>query len=179
MSLGDALSAARAPDVAAIAIPMPIKLITPLDIRGGAAAAPAWGISAVQADTSPMNGDGVVVSVLDTGIDKAHPAFAGVNIIEQDFSGTGNGDRQGHGSHCAGTIFGRDAGGPRIGIARGVNKALIGKVLGDDGSGSSEMIFRGIQWASEDPPGSRRGAGLLQEGLPAGHSHSTSLAFNT
>jgi subtilisin family serine protease len=117
---------------------MPIKLITPLDIGGGAAATAAWGISAVQADTSPMNGDGVVVSVLDTGIDKAHPAFAGVNIIEQDFSGSGNGDRQGHGSHCAGTIFGRDVGGTRIGIARGVNKALSSCSLGPAG----EVLIR-------------------------------------
>ena len=148
ISLREAVSAARDPDVAAVAIPMPIKLIMPFDIAAGAAAAgDAWGISAVKADTSPMTGDGVVVAVLDTGIDKAHPAFAGVEIIEKDFSGSGDGDRQGHGSHCAGTIFGRDVDGKRIGIARGVKKALIGKVLSDTGGGTSDMIFRGIQWA--------------------------------
>ena len=145
MSLREATSAARDPDVAAVAIPMPIKLIMPFDVAAGAAAAgDAWGISAVKADTSPMTGDGVVVAVLDTGIDKAHPAFAGVEIIEKDFSGSGDGDRQGHGSHCAGTIFGRDVDGKRIGIARGVKKALIGKVLSDTGGGTSDMIFRGI-----------------------------------
>lgn len=147
MSVADAVSAARDPGVAAIAIPMPIKLIKPFDVEAGAAAANAWGIGAVKADTSPMSGDGVVVAVLDTGIDKAHPAFAGVTIVEQDFSGSGNGDRQGHGTHCAGTIFGRDVGGQRIGVARGVKKALIGKVLTDTGGGSSQMIFEGIQWA--------------------------------
>ena len=41
----------------------------------------------------------------------------------------------GHGTHCAGTIFGRDVDGMRIGVARGVKKALIGKVLGRDGGG--------------------------------------------
>ncbi len=151
ISVRDAVSASREPDVAAIAIPMPVKLIKPDSIDAQAAAAgDAWGIAAVKADTSPATGDGVVVAVLDTGIDKTHPAFAGVDIVEQDFSGSGNGDRDGHGTHCAGTIFGRDVAGKRIGIARGVKKALIGKVLRDDGSGSSEMIFSGIQWALDN-----------------------------
>jgi subtilisin family serine protease len=141
---------AQDPQVAAVAMPMPIALIKPCDLElppGTAAATDAWGIAAVKADTSPFTGDGVVVAVLDTGIDKSHPAFAGVNIIEKDFSGTGDGDRNGHGTHCAATIFGRDVNGKRIGIARGVNKALIGKVLADNGGGNSDMIFRGIQWA--------------------------------
>jgi subtilisin family serine protease len=101
---------------------MPTALIKPLEVAG-AAATGAWGIAAVKADTSNFTGDGVVVAVLDTGIDKSHPAFAGVTIVEQDFSGSGNGDRQGHGTHCAGTIFGRDVSGTRIGIARGVRAA--------------------------------------------------------
>jgi subtilisin family serine protease len=143
----EAIDIARDPQVAAVAKPMPTALIKPLEVAGAAAASAAWGIAAVKADTSNFTGDGVVVAVLDTGIDKSHPAFAGVTIVEQDFSGSGNGDRQGHGTHCAGTIFGRDVSGTRIGIARGVKKALIGKVLADDGGGSSEMIFRGIQWA--------------------------------
>lgn len=134
--------------VAAVAKPMPITLIKTVDLPAGVAAATnAWGLSAVKADTSPFTGDGVVVAVLDTGIDRSHKAFAGVEIVEADFSGSGNGDRHGHGTHCAGTIFGRDVDGKRIGIARGVKKALIGKVLTDNGGGDSDMIFRGLQWA--------------------------------
>lgn len=138
--------------VEAITVPMPISLIKPFDAdvpANAAAAADAWGIAAVGADASSFTGEGVVVAVLDTGIDRAHPAFAGVDIVEKDFSGSGNGDRNGHGTHCAGTIFGRDVNGKRIGIARGVKRALIGKVLADNGGGSSDMIFRGIQWALE------------------------------
>ena len=69
-----------------------------------------------------MTGNGIVVAVLDTGIDKNHPAFSGAQIIEKDFSGEGNGDQHGHGTHCAGTILGRTTGGKRIGVAPGVPK---------------------------------------------------------
>ena len=141
---------ARDPEVAAIAAPMPTRLIEPTDAGAGAAGDDAWGISAVGADVSSFTGAGTVVAVLDTGIDSNHAAFAGVTLVQEDFSGSGNGDVQGHGSHCAGTVFGRDVDGARIGVALGVERALIGKVLADDGRGSSEMIFRGIRWAAEE-----------------------------
>jgi subtilisin family serine protease len=134
------------PQVQSVAPIMPTALIKPMEI-GDSASNDAWGIAAVKADVSSCSGDGVVVAILDTGIDKTHPAFDGVSITERDFSGSGDGDRQGHGSHCAGTVFGRDVDGKRIGIARGVKRALIGKVLADNGGGDSDMIFRGIQWA--------------------------------
>ncbi len=139
---------ARDPQVLGIAPVMSTKLIAPVQQAAAAAGADeTWGIAAVGADRSEYNGEGVTVAVLDTGIDNSHPAFQGVTLVEEDFSGSGNGDVNGHGTHCAGTIFGRDVDGKRIGIARGVNRALIGKVLGDDGRGDSDMIFRAIQWA--------------------------------
>ena len=111
-----------------------------------AAATATWGVKAVRADTSPFTGAGIVVAVLDTGIDATHPAFAGVTLVERDFTGEGNGDQHGHGTHCAGTIFGRDVQNTRIGVAPGVTKALIGKVLGANG-GASDEIVNAIQWA--------------------------------
>ena len=145
---------ARAPEVRAVAPVMPTMLVHPVlaDEDSAPSADPApdgvtWGVSAVGAAESTRDGSGTTVCVLDTGIDAAHPSFAGVTLEQQDFSGSGDGDRQGHGTHCAGTVLGRDVDGTRIGVAPGVERALIGKVLGDDGSGDSDMLFRGMQWA--------------------------------
>lgn len=154
---GEVRDVARDPEVRAIAPVMPTSLVEPvadadlgLPAPRASAAGVTWGVTAVGADLSARTGAGVVVAVLDTGIDTGHPAFTGVTLTEQDFSGSGNGDKEGHGTHVAGTIFGRDVDGLRIGVARGVTSALIGKVLDDSGSGSSEMLFRGIQWADEN-----------------------------
>ena len=135
--------------VKAIAPVIPMTLIQPVEGDGAAPAASAntWGVEAVLAHQSPYTGDGVTVAVLDTGIDRAHPAFADVDIVEADFSGDGNGDVHGHGTHCAGTIFGGTVAGTRIGVAPGVKRALIGKVLGNSGGGDSLMSFRGLKWA--------------------------------
>lgn len=148
---------ARDPEVRAVAPVMPTKLIRPVaGVSAGTreetaaeaeAAKVTWGVQAVGADVSARTGEGVVVAVLDTGIDAAHPAFQGVELIQQDFSGSGNGDKNGHGTHCAGTIFGRPVGGTRIGVAPGVQTALIGKVLGDGGLGGTDWLLQGMQWA--------------------------------
>jgi subtilisin family serine protease len=148
LSVGEAAGLAQEPGVLGIARSMPTRLIAPLAGNVAAAAGPTWGVTAVGAAASPFDGAGVKVCVLDTGIDAAHPAFQGVNLTQRDFTGSGNGDVQGHGTHCAGTVFGRDVDGTRIGVARGVTEALIGKVLGNDGSGTSEMLFEGLKWAS-------------------------------
>lgn len=108
----------------------------------------SWGLSAVGADRSKFTGAGVSVALLDTGIERDHPAFRGVDLEEKDFTGSGNGDRNGHGTHCAGILFGRNVGGVRIGVAPGVRKALIGKILEGE-HGNTDMLARGIVWAHE------------------------------
>jgi subtilisin family serine protease len=128
-----------------------VALIKPVDfpITSATAAAPSisWGVEAVGALNTSFDGRGVTVAVLDTGIDRGHPAFTGVEVVEEDFTGEGNGDQNGHGTHCAGTICGRDVDGTRIGIARSVAKLLVGKVLGKDGGGSTQAIYDAMQWA--------------------------------
>jgi subtilisin family serine protease len=136
--------------VVAVAPVMRMKLVEPVG-RPQDPAPPesqvSWGVKAVGAERDDgYSGDGIVVAVLDTGIDRAHPAFSGVKLVEQNFTDDSPDDQHGHGTHCAGTIFGRDVEGKRIGIARGVEKALIGKVIGIKGGGS-DKIAEAIQWA--------------------------------
>lgn len=105
-----------------------------------------WGIRAVGALGSQLDGTGITVAVLDTGIDLGHPCF-GNRATVVSFLGDDGRDRHGHGTHCAGTIAG---GGPglRFGIAPGA-RILAGKVLGDDGRGSVANILQGMLWAIE------------------------------
>ncbi|APZ52776.1 S8 family peptidase [Salipiger abyssi] len=151
LSARDMRDVSRDPAIAAVARAMPTRLIEPepLDDVRTEDAEPAWGIAATGADASPFTGAGVRVAVLDTGIDSDHPAFEGVTLTTRDFAGSGIEDANGHGTHCAGTVFGRDVEGTRIGVARGVTDALIGKVLADDGRGSSDMLFQAMKWASD------------------------------
>ncbi|MBK5010734.1 S8 family serine peptidase [Pseudomonas sp. S60] len=143
----EAAELGRDPEILAISRPMKTKLISPLNSAAEPEdAGDAWGVAAVNAHLSPYTGAGVRVAVLDTGIDRTHPAFAGVELQEQDFTGEGNGDWDGHGTHCAGTIFGRNVDGRRIGIARGVKNALIAKVIGEHNA-DSDILFQGMYWA--------------------------------
>src|SRR5690606_2303808 len=78
---------------------MPLKLIEPFDApEADTSASLAWGVEAVGADVSSRRGEGITVAVLDTGIEASHPAFDGVKVIEKDFTGSGDGDTNGHGT---------------------------------------------------------------------------------
>ena len=140
----------RDPRTKAMAPSMPMSLIKPMDIATPEAQPfngnVAWGIDAVGATETTMTGDGIVVAVLDTGIDPNHEAFQGVTLERKNFTNETDDDINGHGTHCAGTIFGRDVGGKRIGVAPGIKRAMIGKVLGA-GGGTSVQIADAINWA--------------------------------
>jgi subtilisin family serine protease len=191
LAKADVRALSRDPQVAALAPVMPTALVRPVataeedadPVEDGV----AWGLRAVGADVSPRDGAGIPVAVLDTGVDAAHAAFAGVDVVAADLTGGAGapGDVQGHGTHCAATVLGRDVDGVRIGVAPGVDRLLAGKVLGDDGSGDSDMIFRGIEWALQqgarvismslgfDFPGMVRR--LVDEGWPADLATSSAL----
>lgn len=153
MSSADVDDLRRDPRIMAVAPPMPLQLIEPLPADAGdgpmiTASGNTWGVDAVGADSSTLDGSGVKVAVLDTGIDPNHPAFNGVNLIRRNFTTESDDDLHGHGTHCAGTIFGRDVSGTRIGVARGVDDAIIAKVLGQ-GGGSSASLANAINWTVE------------------------------
>jgi subtilisin family serine protease len=143
---------ARAPETQCVAPVIAVQLVQPL--AGGEATAldtdgATWGVKVVGAVRSKFDGAGVKVAVLDTGIARDHPAFAGKAIREKDFTGEGDGDENGHGTHCAGTIFGNQVNGLRIGVAPGVSSVLIGKVLNKKGSGSTKQVLDGVLWAAD------------------------------
>jgi subtilisin family serine protease len=152
MDLKDARDMARAPEVAAVVPEFPLKGVRPMprsDLDAASSSSNvAWGLRAVGALDSPFTGKGVKVAVLDSGIDRQHAAFAGVELTEVDYTGDGNGDQDGHGTHCAATIFGRDVRGTRVGVAPGVTQAFIGKVLGKSGGGTS-LLLKAIREATE------------------------------
>ena len=151
-SVGEAEELRRDGQVSAMAPAMPMRLVNPVNVGAATRSDPgtvAWGVQAVGATTSPFDGRGIRIAVLDTGIDASHPAFEGVRLKIRDFTGDGEADQHGHGTHCAGTIFGREIDGMRIGVAPGVTEVFVGKVLGRRGC-SSEEIANAVQWAVEN-----------------------------
>lgn len=107
-------------------------------------------------------GEGVVVAILDTGIQTNHPDLAGQVIGGKNFTPDYNADpnnyydNNGHGTHVAGTIAATANGQGVVGVAPKA-KLLIGKVLAGDGSGSYAGIIEGIKWATfwRGPKGER------------------------
>ncbi|MEO5328168.1 MAG: S8 family serine peptidase [Magnetococcus sp. THC-1_WYH] len=135
-------------DVVCLAKELPMKLISPVALEEcSSSSGNAWGINAIKADSSNFSGSGVSVAVLDTGLANNHPAFDGIKVTRKDFTGEGDDDGNGHGTHCAGIIFGRDINGGRIGVAPGVTDVYIGKVIGNK-STTTSLIY-GIKWAAD------------------------------
>ncbi len=139
---------------------MPVTLIEPLSTRsqnsGQVEASalkkgPTWGVNEVLgSNPADVSGAGVSVAVLDTGINPKHPAFANIEFSadnRRDFTNTEIDDENGHGTHCAGTIFGRDVDGTRIGVAKGISEIYIAKVLDKFGRGSASALLKALTWA--------------------------------
>jgi subtilisin family serine protease len=153
LTIGEATDLNRDPHVLGTAITLDTLLIEPVvEATGEDISKGTWGLSAIGANTaSKYDGRGVKVAILDTGIDEEHEAFPKdqIRLTCLDFTGEGNYDGHGHGTHVAGTVFGRDVSGLRIGVARGIDGAFIGKVLTSKGRGTSTMLFNGIKRALE------------------------------
>lgn len=97
-----------------------------------------------------IEGQGIRVAIIDTGIDAEHPDFEGRLIAVKDFTGEDSlgRDGHGHGTHVASTAAGSGAssGGKYIGVAPAA-ELLIAKVLRNNGGGSTSDVMAGIDWA--------------------------------
>ncbi|MEO3928760.1 S8 family serine peptidase [Micromonosporaceae bacterium B7E4] len=125
-------------------------------------------IGAPAAWQAGLDGSGVKVAVLDTGVDQTHPDLAG-KVTARNFSGSPDTtDHHGHGTHVAATVAGTGAGsgGTRKGVAPGAS-LLAGKVLGDDGVGYDSWIIAGMEWAAE------QGAAVVNMSLGGGPTDGT------
>ena len=97
-----------------------------------------------------LDGRGVKVAVLDTGVDAEHPALAGKVTTQANFTdAAGPADGNGHGTHVSSLIVGNGAGsdGARQGVAPAA-ELISGKVLADDGFGQESWVIAGMEWAA-------------------------------
>ncbi len=125
-----------------------------------------WGLDRIQAtrvqDELGIDGTGIRVATLDTGVDIAHPDLAGRMATDDpadpaypggwlEFDGAGNPvqsvphDSAEHGTHVSGTIHGGAASGVRIGVAPGATM-MHGLVI-PGGGGTFSQVAAGMQWA--------------------------------
>jgi len=121
----------------------------------------SWGLRAVGVPQARTTGRGTHIYVLDTGVRSSHRDFTGRAIPFLEVLGGRlqrcpashqtpcGADRQGHGTHCAGT-----AGGSSFGVARGARIYGV-KVLNDGASGGEQDWIRALGWLASNTRGPR------------------------
>lgn len=107
-------------------------------------------IRAPQVWDSQIDGQGIRIAIVDTGIDETHPDLDGRIFAVTDFTGEGPRDNNGHGTHVASIAAGN--GTASEGRYRGIAPAAeicAAKVLRGNGSGMMSDVMAGVEWAVE------------------------------
>ncbi|UGQ11540.1 S8 family serine peptidase [Yinghuangia sp. ASG 101] len=120
----EALSRDPAVVEAAVSPPMSpdsVDLSTQDDHRDNQWPLDVLGVPEGSTDLPWPDGTGVVVAVIDTGIDETHPDLAAAVIGRRHYAGEGAHDPDGHGTHVAGIIGARNGNGGITGVAPGVS----------------------------------------------------------
>ncbi len=120
-----------------------------------------WNVSLVNADDVWMQGyqgSGVVVAVLDTGVNYdhndlddhmwTHPSYPN-HGWDYAYDDNDPMDGDGHGTHCAGTIAGDGTSGSQTGIAPDASIMAL-KILDDDGGGYESDVWDAIQFSIDN-----------------------------
>mgnify|MGYP000938560685 CR=1 FL=1 len=111
----------------------------------------AWGVNYIKADKAQANGvtgKGIIVAVVDTGVNLKHSGFKPGQVLAElgksFVSGEADAeDGHGHGTHCAGTVAS-----PEWGVAPDA-KIVPVKVLSKSGSGSWDGVMKGVEYAAQ------------------------------
>jgi subtilisin family serine protease len=120
---------------------------------GSETVCPASKINAEELWSRGIDGKGVTVAILDSGIDKNHPDLAGKVIGEKNFveDEATSDDLLGHGTLVSGIVAGSGAAssGKYKGVAPGVSLLNV-KVINKAGDGKLSDIIAGIEWALDN-----------------------------
>ena len=117
---------------------------------------------------SSLDGHGVVLCIVDSGIDLHHPDLRGIDIIGWRDSVNGLEDPyddEGHGTAMSGIIV---ANGGLKGISRGVD-LLVAKAIDDEGQGSASTVAESVDWCVQ------QGADIISLSLGGGQSFGSGL----
>ncbi|BBM84898.1 serine protease AprX [Candidatus Uabimicrobium amorphum] len=107
-----------------------------------------WGLEKIgskQVNQNGNSGKGVVVAVIDTGVNYLHNELKGRVINGRDFANNDDDsmDDNGHGTHCAGTVAGTT-----LGVAPEATILAV-KVMAKNGGGTWGNIASGVQYVAE------------------------------